>query len=72
MKKSPPLSLTQKAVRALNEAVAQVIDDHRRQGRPLAVWRGGKAVWLPLSAVGTAQESAAPYAQKPRSRSSRR
>ena len=68
MKKSPPLTLTQKAVRALNEAVAQVIDDHRRQGRPLAIWRDGKAVWLPVPASSVAHESSARYEKRPRPR----
>lgn len=66
MKRTSPLTLTQKAVRALDTAVAKVVDEHRRQGRPLAVWRDGKAVWLPVSAPATAaQESPAPYAKKP-------
>lgn len=66
MKKSPPLTLTQKAVRALHEAVAKVVEDHRRQGRPLAVWRDGQAVWQPTTATAGAvvQESPAPYAKK--------
>lgn len=52
MKESPTLS--EKAVRALEEAVAKVVEDHRRQGRPLAVWREGKAVWLHLDAAAGA------------------
>ena len=50
MKKSRPLTLTERAVRALHDAVAKVVETHRRDGRPLAVWRDGKAVWLPVSA----------------------
>jgi hypothetical protein len=46
MKKPSKSSLTQKAMRALTEAVAEVVEDHRRRGRPLAVWRGGKAIWV--------------------------
>jgi hypothetical protein len=26
--------------------VAKVVEDHRRRGKPLAVWRNGKAVWI--------------------------
>ncbi len=48
MNRTLPTSLTDKAVRALHDAVAKVVDDHRRHGRPLAVWREGKAVWLPV------------------------
>jgi hypothetical protein len=40
-KKSPP-SLLAKAERALREAVAEVIESHRRDGEPLIVWRDGK------------------------------
>lgn len=38
-------NLTEKAVAALKAAVARVVEDHRRRGAPLAVWRDGKAVW---------------------------
>jgi len=31
---------------ALVDAVAKVVEDHRRRARPLAVWRDGKAVWI--------------------------
>ena len=37
-----------KAERALKEAVAQVVEQHRRLDLPLAVWRNGKAVWVPV------------------------
>ena len=37
-------TLTEKAVAAMREAVAAVVEDHRRRGRPLAVWRDGKVV----------------------------
>ena len=39
-------SLTSKAMAAMREAVAKVVEEHRRDGRPLAVWRDGKAVWV--------------------------
>jgi hypothetical protein len=45
-KKTPP-SLLAKAERALREAVAGVIDDHRRSGAPLIVWRNGKVTRVP-------------------------
>lgn len=41
---SSPDSLTEKAVAAMRAAVACVIEDHRRRGKPLAVWRDGRAV----------------------------
>ena len=31
-----------KAEKALKEAVREVIEDHRRTGRPLVIWRNGK------------------------------
>ena len=44
MKKRKSLTMTEKALQALRDAVAKVVEDHRRSGRPLAVWRDGKAV----------------------------
>ena len=41
------LPLKIKAERALKEAVAEAIAEHKRQGNPIAVWRNGKAVWIP-------------------------
>lgn len=31
-----------KAEKALKEAVREVIEDHKRTGRPLVIWRNGK------------------------------
>ncbi len=41
------LPLKVKAEMALKEAVAEAIAEHKRQGNPIAVWRNGKAVWIP-------------------------
>jgi hypothetical protein len=38
--------LQEKALRALKEAVREVVEQHRRTGRPLAVWRNGKVLKL--------------------------
>jgi hypothetical protein len=46
MKRRKKLSLTQMATRALTDAVAKVVEDHRRWNVPLAVWRDGKVVWI--------------------------
>ena len=35
-------SLTEKAVAAMRAAVARVVEDHRRRGKPLVVWRDGR------------------------------
>ena len=61
MKKPSELSLTEKAMQALTDAVAKVIEDHRRRGRPLAVWRDGKAVWIAASEAATLRESPPAY-----------
>ncbi len=61
MKKQTRISLTDKAMRALTNAVAKVVEDHRRQARPLAVWRDGRVVWIPASDAGTLHESPRPY-----------
>lgn len=53
MKKRNELSLTEKAMRALTDAVAKVVEDHRRRGKPLAVWRDGKVVWVPAAEFTT-------------------
>jgi hypothetical protein len=41
------LPLKVKAEMALKEAVAEALAEHKRQGNPIAVWRNGKAVWIP-------------------------
>ena len=46
-----PSTLSEKALRAMQEAVAKVVEEHRRSGLPIAVWRDGKAVWLHLDAT---------------------
>ena len=38
-------SLTQKAVAAMRTAVNRVVEDHRRRGKPLIIWRDGKVVF---------------------------
>ena len=41
------LPLKVKAEMALKEAVAEALAEHTRRGNPIAVWRNGKAVWIP-------------------------
>jgi len=64
MKRSRTRSLTQQAMQALADAVAKVVEDHRRRARPLAVWRDGKAVWISAAEVGALHEDAIPYRTK--------
>ncbi|MBI5881748.1 MAG: hypothetical protein HZB91_01375 [Elusimicrobia bacterium] len=40
------------AERAMREAVAEVIAEHRRTGEPLALWKNGRAVMVPPSRLG--------------------
>ena len=54
------ISLTQKAMQALADAVAKVVEDHRLQARPLAVWRDGKAIWVSATEPGALRESPTP------------
>jgi len=61
MKKLTKTSLTQKAMQALSDAVAKVVEDHQRRGRPLAIWRDGKAVWISVTGAAAVRESPTPY-----------
>lgn len=36
-----------RALRAFRHAVADVIEEHRRTGRPVPMWRGDKVVMVP-------------------------
>ncbi|MBI2265267.1 MAG: hypothetical protein HYU64_08860 [Armatimonadetes bacterium] len=54
-------SLTEKAVAAMRAAVKGVVEDHRRQGRPLVVWRDGKVVKEMPAAEPSVREPKASY-----------
>jgi len=64
MKKRNQSSLTQKAMRALTEAVAKAVEEHRRLGIPLAIWRDGRAVSIPAKEAGTLRETPPAYGTK--------
>jgi len=64
MKKTTRSSLTQKAMQALSDAVARVVEDHQRRDRPLAVWREGKAIWISPAEAGVLRETPIPYRTK--------
>lgn len=54
--------MANKAITALRQAVARVVEEHRKQGRPLAVWRDGKAVFeMPPPADRVREEPTAYY-----------
>ncbi|MEK6646779.1 MAG: hypothetical protein AABY84_08930 [Candidatus Firestonebacteria bacterium] len=40
------LTLHEKAFLALKEAVREVVENHKKTGRPLAIWKNGKVVWV--------------------------
>jgi hypothetical protein len=45
------LSLQDKAEIALKRAVREVVERHKKTGRPLAVWQNGKVVRISPNAV---------------------
>ena len=49
---------------SLADAVAKVVGDHRRRAKPLAVWRDGKAVWIPATEASALHETATPFGAK--------
>jgi hypothetical protein len=61
MKKPTKPSLTQRAMQALSDAVAKVVEDHQRRSRPLAVWRDGKAVWISATEAAALRETPISY-----------
>jgi len=66
--KNPDFELVAKARQALKEAVAGAIEDHRRTGDPIVVWKDGKVVKVPAEQL-SARESQAEYAvKKPKGR----
>ena len=40
------MTLTEKALAAMRAAVAKVIEEHRRDNMPLAVWQDERVVWI--------------------------
>ena len=57
--------LVAKARQALKEAVAAAIEDHRRTGDPIVVWKDGKVVKVPAEQL-CVRESHAAYTVKKR------
>jgi hypothetical protein len=45
------MSLQDKAEAALKKAVRQVVERHKKNGRPLVVWENGKTVRISPNAV---------------------
>ena len=57
-------TLTKRAVEAMRAAVKSVVDDHRRQGRPIVVWRDGKVVREMPAAAPAVRESGTTYGKE--------
>ncbi len=72
MRKTPAnkTSLTRKANAAMRDAVAKVVEEHRRDGRPLAVWQDGKAVLVPAGTPAVVRERPSNYKTRRRIRPS--
>ena len=47
--KKERMSLQGKAYAALKEAVKEVVENHKRTGRPLAVWQNGRVAKISVS-----------------------
>lgn len=60
--------LARKAWAAMQKAVAHVVEKHRREGRPLAVWQDGKAVLVPPGGPSLVREKPATYRTRRRPR----
>jgi hypothetical protein len=45
------MSLQDKAEAALKDAVREVVAQHKKTGRPLAVWKNGKTVRISAKSV---------------------
>ena len=47
IRKGNGASLSLKAEKAMRQAFRQVLKEHQRLGRPIAIWRAGKVVRIP-------------------------
>ncbi len=43
------ITIQDKAKLAMKSAIRQVVQEHKKSGRPLAVWKDGKVVKIPSS-----------------------
>lgn len=50
-------SVIVKAEKALRIAVAKTIEDHRRSGDPIVVWKNGRVVKIPASRLPRAKRA---------------
>ena len=50
-KRKKRLTLQDKAEIAMKVAVRKAIAEHKRNGRPIAIWKNGRAVNIPASKI---------------------
>ncbi|MEJ2067638.1 MAG: hypothetical protein P8Y09_06770 [Deltaproteobacteria bacterium] len=62
-KQLPSVPLAYLAEEALKKAVAEALDEHRRNGVPIAIWRNGKVVRIPADRIEV-HESHAKYTSR--------
>lgn len=43
------ITIQDKAELAMKSAIRQVVEEHKKSGRPLAIWKNGKMVKMPVS-----------------------
>lgn len=45
------ISLQEKAWAAMKQAIRQVVAEHKKSGRPMAVWKNGKVAYISARSV---------------------
>jgi hypothetical protein len=45
------MTLQDKAMAAMKAAVKEVIQQHKKSGRPLAIWKNGRTVMVPANKI---------------------
>jgi hypothetical protein len=63
-------SLTRMATAAMRDAIAEVIEDHRRRRMPLSVWEDGKVVFIQPEDALAVRETSKRYRVRPRRKKS--
>jgi hypothetical protein len=65
----PKNPMTRKALTAMRDAVAKVVEDHRQRHMPLAIWQDGKVVRIQPDQVSIVREAKGDYRVSRRRRS---
>ena len=60
--------MTRKALTAMRDAVAKVVEDHRQRHMPLAIWQDGRVVRIQPESASLVRERPASYRVPHRSR----